>query len=395
MNKYPSILLLCFSLFGCAYNHLSVCDEFTKESIISKEVWCKEIKLKGWETAEGAVFSKNNNIFIAGSSQRPGLYGVSSEALLLSLSEYGEKKWINTFTFHFDNPDNGETTANGLALLNNGKLILTGRTRDENGIHEGWIALFEPSGDIVSKLTTAGGRWFEDITVTNGSDFVAVGALQAGGIITKYSDSFHILWSMEFPPIRWSSVAITKEGEIVVAGNDSLKGLVVMSLSSSGKKQWRKFYGKTSVDGAQIIKEAPKGTFIISAQTEDRKLWLLNINSKGEVLWENKRGVDAWPNDLLSIENYGYIVCAVELEKKRRVRKSNAWVVHFNENGKMLASKYYGGTGASSCRSIAGTPEKLFITGQTIDTSVKSRNFAWGNESFSTLWVIRENANSE
>ena len=166
---------------------------------------------------------------------------------------------------------------------------------------------------------------------------------------------------------------------------------MVMSLSSSGKILWRKFYGKTAAEGSQIIKQAPDNTFIISSQTEDQKLWVLNISSKGEVLWENKQGTYAWPNDLLSIKGYGYIVCAVELGEERRGSKSKAWIVHFNESGKILSSKYYGGTGANSCRSIIGMPEKLFVIGQTIDTSEKSRNFAWGKESFSTLWIIRKN----
>lgn len=133
--------------------------------------------------------------------------------------------------------------------------------------------------------------------------------------VIKTDKNGTMVWSKVFGGLNGEEIANaaieTKDGNIIIIGRTNstdfgleLKGsndLLLLNLNSKGEMIWKKNYGGTKSDIGKDIVELDDGSFIlggdtfsndgdVSKITGNSDYWLIKIDSKGEVIWERTYG---------------------------------------------------------------------------------------------------------
>lgn len=225
------------------------------------------------------------------------------------------------------------------------------QTSDGGYIVTGWTASFG-----------AGGRDFWVIKVNNNSNFSW--GKSYGGSDTDQA----------------RSIQQTSDGGYIVAGKTTSFGagnedFWILKLNSSGNVTWQKTYGGIDEDYAKSIQQTSEGGYIVTGTTFSfdiggGDLWVLKLNSNGNVTWEKTYDVggEIAIDRAYSIQQTtdgGYILAGSALINFDN--ESDGMVLKLNSDGSVSWQKTYGGSSNEGFFFIQQTSDGGYIViGDTV-----------------------------
>jgi hypothetical protein len=189
-----------------------------------------------------------------------------------------------------------------------------------------------------------------------------------------------------------------------VSGNHGGQDVWIVKLSNSGIIQWQKCLGGTSTDYAyKIIKTTDSGyVFVggtysnngdVSGNHGSLDIWVVKLNSLGEIQWQKCLGGSALEGFLSSINQTsdgGYIIASQTQSNDGDVSGNHGvndvWVVKLNGLGEIQWQKCLGGTNSDYVYSIMQTTDGGFILAGY--TSSNNGDVS-GNNGGSDAWVVK------
>jgi Domain of unknown function (DUF5122) beta-propeller len=167
------------------------------------------------------------------------------------------------------------------------------------------------------------------------------------------------------------SIQQTSDGGFIVAGYTATFGagksdIWILKLNANGNITWQKTYGGSSSESHPIIQETSDGGFIVAVRTTsfgagDIDIWVLKLNSSGNVTWQKTYG-GSDSDYVFSIQETldgGFIVAGSTYSYGAGIE--DFLVLKLDANGNVTWQKTYGGSDADYARSIHQTSDGGFI----------------------------------
>jgi len=236
-------------------------------------------------------------------------------------------------------------------------------------------------------VKTYGRGTITDVVTTPAGDIIAVGSIQSdktGGndaLVMKLNPEGQVIWARAYggsADDAASSVAVTKNGSIIVAGWTNSFGAGncdgwVLELNQNGDVLWQRTYGGVYDDRFSSVSITPDGDFVVAGWTNSfgtdagnwPDAWVLKISPKGNVIWEKTYGENRNSNSeakAIAVLPNGNIVVA-------GVMTSSTWVMKLNPNGSIIWQRMYREKGSSQgcwANALSTAPDgKVVVAGYT------------------------------
>lgn len=304
--------------------------------------------LDGGYLSIGDTYSNNFDI--------SGNHGFS-DILLVKTNAMGSLEWTKCF--------GGNSSDNYRELIYNsdGSALIVGVTYSNNGNVSGnhgngdiWLVKVDASGNILWQKCLGGsaGEAIGDIKATSDN----------GYILAAYSNS--------------------NDGD--VSGNHGSKDVWVVKLSGTGIIEWQKCFGGSLSDKSSFVMQMSDGNYVVvgTASSSDGDvvgqhgggdLWVLKINSTGNLIWQKPYGgSNSESGSGADVSNSGnLIVTANTLSTDGQVVSNHGvvdvWVVSIDYNsGALIWQRCIGGSWDDSPRNIFKDADGMF----TITTNTGS-----------------------
>ncbi len=257
---------------------------FVKFDPSMKMVWTKNYgKLLG-VSLSAAVLSTSGNILAGGYDLKNPVFK-DSGSWYIKLNPQGFK--------YYDREVNG-TNIRTMACTNGDAYVFGGTERDTSGQSHYWIQVLKDSGKRLWDRTYSGKGEISCVkTDGNGKIYFAAGRWAA-----KTDNNGYIQW--EYIPQQQDSLLamdIAKTGDVVLAGTDGTKQLVVTRLNSLGKPAGRYVFPSIA-NLAQVagIRLSASGEMFVIGNSPDYAV-CARISNKGQLLNEY-RFVSPYHNEL-------------------------------------------------------------------------------------------------
>ncbi len=267
------------------------------------KVWEKTLGGPGHDIAGDISLTREGDFMLAGFTTE--IPSNVNKAWIVRLDPKGNVKWEQKV-----GTGKGDKF-NGIAQTIDGGFVATGMTRsfskDNKSKDDILVVKFDANGKQIW-MKTFGGEGDDvgnAITVCKTGGMIVVGATKdkisndANMYVVKVDDAGREVWSKTFGGEKNEearSVIELVESKIAVAGwtaskgNGKLDGEVLM-LNRDGSLMWDKTYGRSGTDAFSRIVKAADGTLAVTGYTvpysaTESGLWVVNIDAKGEVIWE-------------------------------------------------------------------------------------------------------------
>lgn len=279
-----------------------------------------------------------------------------------------------------------------------GYIVAGGTHSSAAGQADCWVLKLSTDGNEQWHKTHGGSdsESANEIIHTNDGDYVVVGY--------KFSDITGEMdvWIMKMDShgdMRWqytyggkkddvaNSVRQTNDGGYIVAGRTWSSGAGgsdawILKLTYYGSMIWQKTYGGKGHDVANSIKQTSDGGYIVageksSFEAQQADLWVLKLDSKGEVEWDKTYGGAKYEvaNSILPISDGGYIVAGGT--HTFGAGGSDAWILKVDAYGDLLWQKTYGGSNEDIANSIEITNDGGYIVAGKISTLGSEQASGW------------------
>jgi len=271
-----------------------------------------------------------------------------------------------------------------------------------------WVLKLDPNGDVQWQKTYGGPNWDMAYSIQQTSD----GGYIVAGMTQSFGAGYPDIWVLKLDPngdVQWQktyggpyddrtfSIQQTADGGYIVAGNTGSfapAGYIdiwVLKLDPNGNVQWQKTYGGPGAhwDMAYSIQQTSDGGYIVAGETAsfgagDYDLWVLKLDSNGNVQWQKTYGGPYWDiaYSIQQTADGGYIVAGWTASFGAGL--SDLWVLKLDPNGDVQWQKTYGGPDWDFAYSIQQTTDGGYI--------VAGLTYSFG-AGFSDLWVLKLDAN--
>lgn len=320
-----------------------------------------------------------------------------SDFLVLKLDASGGIQWQKTYGG--DNRD----TPTSIQQTADGGYIVAGWTDSFGvGYMDIWVLKLAGNGNVQWQKTYGGS--YVDVATSiqqiGGGYIVAgysytefFGASKSDFWVLKLDSSGNIQWQKTYGGgnDEWATSIWQTGGEgYIVAGwtrsfGAGLSDFWVLKLDSGGNVLWQKTYGSGESDHAKPIQQTSDGGYIVAGYTDSfgagvMDLWVLKLDSSGNVLWQNTYGGSNydWASSIQQTSDGGYIVAGYTYSFGSGLM--DFWVLKLNSRGGVQWQKVYGGGSWDSPWSIHQTVDGGYIVAGTTDS------FGAGNADF---WVLK------
>jgi len=370
-----------------------------------------------------------------------------TDTTIAPISLTGEIEWQKTFGGSGDDIARAiiETTDGGYAVIGYTNSIdgdITDKQLEENDF---WVLKLDADGNIEWQKTYGGsgddlGR---AIIQTTDGGYAITGPSKSSDGDGSNNEGQHDHWIVKLDPqgnIQWEkshgfsghdhsrSIIQTNDGGYFIGGyldvtasgglgNEtvSVKHGVgefwAQKLDANGNLQWRRYFGGTNNDRIFKVLQAHDGNFLLigSSESEDfdinngngsYDIWVVKIDTKGEMLWERSFGGSGIDNGHAAVKtNDGnYLIAGAAISDDGDVSdskgNSDAWVVKINDNGEMLWEKSFGGSGFDAAWAI-DTGSGIFGTYVIAGNSKSSDGDASSNNGENDFWILKINNSGE
>lgn len=291
-----------------------------------------------------------------------------------------------------------------LALLTTGDgFIVGGMTESPDiGADDSWIKKIDPEG------TTIFTRHYETKILDEARSIIQAddNTLVMGGATEPYGETYpkdaaiikvdrdgNMIWNMSFgdPMLQETVEDIAKrpEGGYIFSGHvedwrtGSMEALLV-AINQTGVVEWYRKYPRGTGSDAQSVLVLDDG-YLFSGYTDvsqngDYQGWLAKSDKNGDIQWEKSYG-ESGPDAIHRIipaTDGGYLLVGEKTVTDDQ--KSDVWIIHADEAGKVIWEQHYGGT-SDDKGFDASTPASggYLVTGWTESYGAGKRD----------AWVIR------
>jgi PKD repeat protein len=282
-----------------------------------------------------------------------------------------------------------------------GGYLLAARDFDHNAA---WLAKLDANGTI---------QWQKQLN-PNTAGYAVAQLLSDGGFLLsgnainmstfsltfrlmRLTSSGSVVWQKEYPSSR-SLIGMPLElsdGSFLVAGTSADMStnntdVWLMKLSSTGQIQWQKTYGGSGNDSGGLVTPI-SGGYLLAAQTnsfgpgagtDTSNIWLLKLDTSGNILWQKVLGGTgdefAFPTAQLAD---GWILGGVT--DSFGAGNDDAFLAKLDTNGNVQWAKSYGGANDDMLVAFADSAGGYLAAGMT-------QSFGGGGED---AWVVKFDSN--
>ena len=343
--------------------------------------WQKTFGGKDNDEANSIQQTTDGGYIVAGET---GSFGSGLEDVyILKLNSKGEVQWQKTFG------GEGSDEANSIQQTTDGGYIVAGWTESFGfGGQDVYILKLNSNGELEWQKTF-GGKYddgAESIQHTADGGYIIAGWTKSFGsglenvYILKLNSKGQLEWQKTFgrgDSDEANSIQQTTDGGYIVAGwtksSDSGEGDVyILKLNSKGEVQWQKtFGGKYDDDVANLIQQTADGGYIVAGWTKSfgsgwKDVYILKLNSKGEKEWQKMFGgeYDDEANSIQQTTDGGYIVAG--WTKSFGSGEKDVYILKLNSKGEVEWQKTFGGKEDDEANSIQqATDGGYIVTGWT------------------------------
>jgi hypothetical protein len=320
--------------------------------------WAKTYGMSGAADVANSIQQTSDGGYIVG--WRTDFYVACHDALILKLDSSGEVTWQKTYG------GDGCDETYAIQETFNGGYIAAGRTSSFGDFYSDiWVLKLDTNGDVVWQKTYGG----------------------------SYQD---IAYSIQQTDDDGDSV---KDDGYIVAGNTSSFGagggdVWVLKIDNNGEVTWQKTYGGSGSDRADSIQQTTDGGYIVAGATYsfgvygDWDIWILKLNSSGDVIWEKTYDESAGDGaySIQQTSDGGYIVAGDTTPIPVNLQLYDVWVLKLDSSGDISWQKKYGGSDWDAAKSIQQTSDGGYImAGWT-------RSFGSGN---ADSWILKLDTNGD
>ena len=366
------------------------------------------------------------------------------------MDEKGDLDWQKNFG------GSGSDFLQSIALTKDGGFILAGNSssdkdfdKKENcrGIEDFWIIKLDAKGNEEWQKTIGGSGQDKLKTVkqTNDGGYIIGGSSSSfksdeksengyGNTdywIVKLDKNGVVKWQKTFGGIyndEFKSLETCKDGGYLIGGNSNspmsgskthdnigINDYWIIKIDKDGMEQWQKSYGGDNDDQLSVVKQTIDGNFIIAGNSNsdasDQKsknnekgtdFWILKIDVKGEIIWQETYNIDNV--DLLSsvIENQdrsllmsgfsqgktGQIPESSNLKKVKDDKNTNDYVaIKISENGEEIWRKIIGSSGEDLLNKTIETRDGGYLLAGTSNAKVSGDKKS--NIGSNDFWVVK------
>jgi hypothetical protein len=247
-----------------------------------------------------------------------------------------------------------------------------------------------PNGDTIWTKTYAGpnGNQSKTIIPTADGNYLILGSTTPAGAegnilwFLKIKPDGDTIWTKTYGGDSWISdntIIQTADGNYLILGTISAADtdfkLWLLNINSNGDMIWTKTYGSESGAFAETITPTADGNFLILGFTHTDIL-LLKIKPNGETIWTNTYGGEGYVDEAQTIipaADGNYLILGHTYSFG--AGKTDIWLLNIKPNGDTLWTKTYGGAAYEYPRMIIPTENGGFlILGITSSFGVGSYN---------------------
>jgi len=293
--------------------------------IANDDTWNKTYGGLKFDAGSSVQQTSDGGYIVVGETSKSILKFENSDVWLIKTDDKGNILWDQNFG------GSEEDSGSFVMQTNDGGYIITGKTRSySNGKTDVWLIKTDENGNKIWDKTFG------------------------------YSDFD-----------SGSEVKQTSDGGYIVVGNVNTSGgglgdVWIIKVDSDGNKLWDKSFGGKGHNYGDSIQQALDGGYIILGsswmpdETNSYDIWLIKIDSDGEMLWDKKyHGTDSdhgW--SLQQTSDGGFIVVGMT---KSGAGSDDVWLFKTDDTGVMLWDKIFGGTGQNRGYSVKQTNDGGFI----------------------------------
>ena len=284
-----------------------------------------------------------------------------------------------------------------------GGFIFAGRTGNGAGSYDIWVLKLNSSGNVTWQKTYGGPNWDDARSVQQTSD----GGYIVGGSTSSYGAGGYDFWVLKLTStgsVSWQktyggpnseearSIQQTSDGGYIVAGDTSSYGAGeedywVLKLNSTGNVTWQKTYGGPNNEDVRSIQQTSDGGYIVGGSTSSYgdgllDIWLLKLNSSGNVTWQKTYGGSSkdGARSVQQTSDGGYIVGG---STGGFIFYDDFYLLKLNASGNIVWQKTYGGPNIEEAYSIQQTSDGGYI--------VAGQTTSYGAGSYD-IWLLKLNS---
>jgi hypothetical protein len=147
------------------------------------------------------------------------------------------------------------------------------------------------------------------------------------------------------------SIENSSGGGYIIAGFTNSFGekgtdMYLMEINSKGDKLWENTLGDNDFNAAYSVKKTPDNNYIFAGYTSEDShslAWLIKTDKKGNKIWDRTFGGDGWNifYSAIPLKTGGYL--ATGYETLTNGAKSSVYLVKTSSDGKLIWERTYGG----------------------------------------------------
>lgn len=355
---------------------------------------------------EGTTHQTRDGGFVRVSTTNASSSGNAKDIWVLRLNQDGSSKWQMTYG-HKEGYEYGkciqQTVGPGPIWKPSG-FILAGQTNSFGATgFDIWVLKLNEYGSIAWQNRYGGDDYYipHSIIQTFEPGFMGgkpTGYILAGGIVSAGDWDMFVLKLDEYGKITWqktyggseydwaNAIQRTSDGGYIVTGltksyNDKDYGdLWVLKLYSNGSIGWQKSYGGKWSDIGDSICQTADGGYIVAGSTKSftgnifcyDDLWLLKLNSDGNIVWEKTYGecdleVEA---SIYPIRNEGYLVAGAT---HTGAWEGNSLILKLDKNGNIQDCPLIGNSDAKMTYTYSAAKNAHSVSSKTTATEIKTK----------------------
>lgn len=319
------------------------------EAIIFGLFWYKNYRSTTYYDGNSMVVLDDGYRFVVGSSDFKNSLSVDytkgiEKGKFAKYDKNGNLLWEKSYDEGFNSTFSAVATLNGFYYVA-GSAEFTDYQK-ENGIREAILIKYDKDGNKVwqQRFTVLSNSRFLDILVED-DGIVVVGQsiyenlelgnhTTGGGIIAKYDFDGNLLWSSNYGGNKSGIFRDVKkvDGGYVTVGRDARDTGIVVFFDETGERKWQRNYSYTDNEGFQSLVVNENDIYVVGS----KKIWTDTGNE--------------------------------EIDNQRNAKNTDAVIVKYDINGKMLWEKSFGGSSYERYQNIYLEDNSLYLVGHTTST---------------------------
>jgi len=377
MNKQSTILITGgFILFFV----LIVLPDTTLFAQAPNTLWSKIYGGSGNDDGYSVQQTTDGGFIIAGITNSFG--AGSRDVWLIKTDSNGDTQWERTFG------GSDWDAAYSVQQTSDGGYIIAGTTKSFGaGSYDFWLIRTDSNGDTQWERTFGGSDDDKAYSVQQTTDggYIITGYTKSYGNgsadvwLIKTNSSGYTLWSKTFGGYdidSGSSVQQTSDGGYIIAGHTrpfsvGTYDVLLIKTYSNGSTQWERTFGGSDDDDANSVQQTTDGGYILTGGTYSygagaHDVWLIRTDANGSALWTEAFGGGGYDlgYSVQQTSDGGFIIGGSTTSFGPG--PFAVWLIKTDNNGVMLWTKTWGGSGLEVGHSVQQTSDGGYIiTGGT------------------------------